>query len=141
MDGQNVAIVMFVSGVCSVLKVFLGSYNFIEVVPYHWTALWTGLLDWTENSSECLKAGNNSLIPRLLPCRKWGESLEELIMCPVTYYVWFYACVVLCVVLIIELLPTPSVLSVINDTQALLEFSSQSSNFGCSVEVLAGYQS
>ena len=32
-----------------------------------------------------------SLIPRLLPCRKWGESLEDLITCPVMYYAWFYA--------------------------------------------------
>ena len=57
-----------------------------------------------------------SLVPRLLPGRKQVESLEDLIMYPVTYYVWF------CVILMIELLPTQSVLSVTSGTLALLEF-------------------
>ena len=41
------------------------------------------------------------------PAEKWGESLEELITCPMTSYVWF------CVVLIIDILPTLYVLSVL----------------------------
>ena len=45
----------------------------------------------------------------------WEESLEELITCPMTYYVRF------CVVLIIELLPTLSLLSIISGTLVLLE--------------------
>ena len=52
----------------------------------------------------CCRALNTSLVPRLLPCRKTGESLEKLITCPVTYYAWFYAW--------FELLPTQSVLRV-----------------------------
>ena len=39
----------------------------------------------------CLFVLLPSLIPRLLPWRKkTGESLEELITCPVTYYAWFW---------------------------------------------------
>ena len=50
-----------------------------------------------------------SLVPRLLPMLKSGERARKIwSRAPVTYYAWFYACFmrVLCVVVIIELLPT-----------------------------------
>ena len=49
--------------------------------------------------------GKIASYPGSSPAEKRGESLEELITCPVTYYGRFYACMVL----IIELLPTQSV--------------------------------
>ena len=42
--------------------------------------------------------------PGSSPAEKREESLEDIIMCPVTYCVWF------CVILVIELMPTQSVL-------------------------------
>ena len=33
---------------------------------------------------------NIASYPGSSPGEKWGESLEDLIMCPVPYYVWFF---------------------------------------------------
>ena len=56
-----------------------------------------------------------SLVPGLLPCKEMGREPERYDHMPRDVL-----CVVLCVVLIIELLPTQSVLRVISSTRALL---------------------
>ena len=62
---------------------------------------------------------------------KWGESLDDLITCPVTYYVhvWFYY---IFIVLIIEILPTQSVLSIIS-TDMICRQDNRSALKGCSL--------
>ena len=48
-----------------------------------------GLGDMSQNVMAV--RGNVASYPGSSPAEKRGESLEELIMCPATYYVWFYA--------------------------------------------------
>ena len=38
-----------------------------------------------------IRASRLASYPGSSPAEKRGESLEELITCPVTYYAWFYA--------------------------------------------------
>ena len=66
---------------------------------------------------------NVASYPGSSPTEKWGESLEDLITCPVTYYAWF------CVVLIIELVPTQSVLSVISADTAILLYVAETTDW------------